>query len=83
MQAATQLLDWFSILHLIAGLILGCIYGKGIKWVFFWIFGWELAEHLILPHICCPHLWLEAPINTLGDVIVGFLGYMVGLKSML
>lgn len=48
--------------------------------MFVWIIGWELVERLILPHICCADFWLEKPINILGDIVVGLLGYIIGVK---
>ncbi len=80
MEINTQFLDWFSIGHLVFGLALGYFYGKNLKWVLVWIAGWELLEYFALPHICCADFWLEKPINILGDIGIGLLGYVVGMR---
>lgn len=70
----TQFLDWFSIAHVVFGLVLGYFYRKNVKWVLVWIVGWELLEYFVLPRICCANFWIEKPINIFGDIVVGLLG---------
>ena len=76
----TQFLDWFSIAHLGFGLALGYFYKKNWRRALVWIIGWELLEYFILPHICCADFWIERPINIIGDIVVGLLGYVMGAR---
>ena len=80
MEINTQILDWFSVAHLGFGLALGYFYKNNWKRAFAWIIGWELLEYFVLPHICCVDFWLERPINILGDVVVGLLGCVIGVR---
>ena len=80
MEINTQFLDWFSIAHLGFGLALGYFYRKNVIWCLIWIVGWELLEYFVLPYICCANFWLEKPINIFGDIGIGLLGYVVGMR---